>query len=655
MPSIFKRIAIATLLATIFTTATAQAAVIVFDNRMDETVEFQLTAMKPTGTDAAGEASPWKPYGKPVSYEISSGDVLPIPVLGTVRINFGSNPPREYLLDPNTVCFFAPFEGELDLQQIGFSQDQGFSATQSNGASEPGIESTTAEERQKKRWRDIALTPTAVIPVKIFVDENEVAKPELWRKRLTDRLAAASKIFERCARIRFEVVGFGTWKSNNAVNDFQSSLREFERETSPYPAQLAIGFTSQYKVPEGTTRLGGTFGPFRSHLLMREWHKHISEAERLEVLVHELGHCFGATHSLEPNSVMRPKLGDRLSRSKDFRIRFDPLNTLILYLIGEEIRHQDIKQLSQVSPDTKKRLRSIYTELARGFPEDDAAGRFLRFLYAPSGRSSQKGRPVDVRAGRVRKVVEAVNRTLAAEIAASSLRGRNNEGSSGSKADIKKITSGDELTELCLRAAAAEAAKLPKPHQVDAFLLGFGLAMDRPGHLRRNPLWLRNAAGFAQSNYEVIAIPPRIPRPSINGREDLLLHFGYSAALAALAGPKSAEMAGLVKELSDARGESGFSFDDYAADLAGIELAQRLKANGSVPEEFATRIQLSDIMPNVDGLPSGLNLETLNRDFGVPEDERFRNQRTEIVDLILALPAYRSGAFGLSEPSNQSP
>ncbi len=649
------RIAIITLLMTIFTAASAHAAVIVFDNRMREGVGFQLTAMKPTSPDAAGEASQWQPFGKPVSYEIASGDVLPIPVLGTVRINFGSSPPREYILDPNTVCFFAPFEGELDLQQIGFTHEQGFSATQSSDGFDVPLLSETALERQQKRWREIALKPSAVIPVKVLVDEDEVARPELWRKRLTDRIAAASKIFERSARIRFEVVAYGTWKSNNAVHDFQSSLHEFEREATPYPAQLAIGFTSQYKIPDGPTRLGGTFGPFRSHLLVREYHNHISETERLEVLVHELGHYFGATHSMEPDSVMRPKLGDRRSRSKEFRIKFDPLNTLILYLVGEEIRYHEIDQLSQVSHETKLNLRSVYTELARGFPEDDAAGRFLQFLYAPSDRTPKKGRPVDVRAGRVRRVVEAVNRALAAEIAGSSLRTRDREGSNAADAPAKKIRSGDELTEICLRAAAVEAGKLPKRHQVDAFLLGFGLAMDRPGHLRRNPLWLRNAPGFEQSDYELLPIPSRVPRPSIDDREDLLLHFAYSAALTALAGPSSAEMAGLVKELSDAKGASGFSFDDYAADLAGIELARRLKSLGSVPEEFGSQVQLSDIVPDFTGLPSGLDFETLKRDFGAPEDERFRDQRSKIVDCILALPAYRTDAFGLSESGERSP
>ncbi|CAK9081546.1 Uncharacterized protein SCF082_LOCUS38801 [Durusdinium trenchii] len=563
----------------------ADAAVIVFDNRMEETVSFQLTALKATDLNAAGEDSPWQPFGKPITYQVASGDVLPIPVLGVVQINFGSDPPREYVLDPNTVCFFAPFDGQLDLQQIGFTQEEGFAATQAGSGADENRLSKKALEEQQQLYRDLALCPTAVIPVKILVDENEVARPELWQKRLSDRLEAASKIFERHARIRFEVVAFDTWNSNDALTEFKDSLSEFERKASPYPAQLAIGFTSQYKQPEGTTRLGGTFGPFRTHLLMREWHNHISDAERLEVLVHELGHYFGATHSLEPNSVMRPKLGDRLSRREGFRIRFDPLNTLILYLVGEEIRYRDITQLAQVSPPTKSSLRNIYTELARGFPEDDAAGRFLRFLYAPTGRDSRVPPANKARNNRVLQVVDAVREAASAQLATLP---------TGDTQPPRGF--GDQLTEVCLKAAATEAEKLPKSQQVEAFLLGFGLAMD--------------------------------------------------TAITALMGPSSAEMAGLVKELSDARGPSGFSFDDYAADLAGIALARRLKVVGTVPSPFAENVTLADVVPSFEGLPSGLDADTLQARYGVPDDERFKQQRSEIVARIMALPVYSSNKFG---------
>jgi hypothetical protein len=57
----------------------------------------------------------------------------------------------------------------------------------------------------------------------------------------------------------------------------------------------------------------------------------------LELLVHELGHFFGAAHSPETNSVMRPLLADKQANSTRFRIGFDPLNALAMNLVTEEM------------------------------------------------------------------------------------------------------------------------------------------------------------------------------------------------------------------------------------------------------------------------------------------------------------------------------
>ena len=126
--------------------------------------------------------------------------------------------------------------------------------------------------------------------------------------------------------------------------------------------------------------MGGICGRFRSHLLIREWNRQMAEPERLEILVHELGHFLGAAHSGEPRSVMRPDISDRQSRAKSFNIGFDAPNTLAMYLIGEELHDRPLTLLSQVSPARKEPLRAVYTSLAAELPKDPAAPRFLFFL-----------------------------------------------------------------------------------------------------------------------------------------------------------------------------------------------------------------------------------------------------------------------------------
>jgi hypothetical protein len=180
--------------------------------------------------------------------------------------------------------------------------------------------------------------------------------------------------------MKLTVKSFGVWQSDNAIDEFELSLREFEQNVRPRDAQIAIGFTSQYEVVRGRTHMGGTRGPMHSHILLREWSQHVSEAERLELLVHELGHYLGAVHSPESTSVMRPVLGDRQARAKAFRIALDPLNALAMNVVGEEISNRGITSFSQLSVPSRERLEMIYSTIAEAMPTDPAVQSYLEFL-----------------------------------------------------------------------------------------------------------------------------------------------------------------------------------------------------------------------------------------------------------------------------------
>ena len=80
-------------------------------------------------------------------------------------------------------------------------------------------------------------------------------------------------------------------------------------------------------------------------------------------------------------------------------------------------------------------------------------------------------------------------------------------------------------------------------------------------------------------------VVPRDRRQSLNGchsatlagRHDLKQHFFISAGLQAASDANIAFTIGEFKELLDSdKGGSGFSFDDLAADRAGLRLAKRL-------------------------------------------------------------------------------
>ncbi len=134
--------------------------------------------------------------------------------------------------------------------------------------------------------------------------------------------------------MRLKIVEIGQWTAGQDAVEFQQALVEFQRRVHPQPGHVAIGFTGRYRQPAGLLHLGGTQGMLQSHILVREWSATMSEPEREEVLLHEVGHYLGAVHSPDPVSVMRPVLADNQAIRTKFRIGFDPVNTLLINLIS---------------------------------------------------------------------------------------------------------------------------------------------------------------------------------------------------------------------------------------------------------------------------------------------------------------------------------
>lgn len=135
------------------------------------------------------------------------------------------------------------------------------------------------------------------------------------------------------------------------------------------------------------------------------------------------------------------------------------------------------------------------------------------------------------------------------------------------------------------------------------------------------------------------------PRPAsasitLSGRSDLTKHYLVSAMLAAYAGTPLADAVGLYKEIEDARGGSGFSFNDIAADRAGRrmgELAVSATAAKRIQNILATANE-SDFMPATADLPEFLPEQEFQNRFGGLQGEKFRQLMSEIDRRIADLP-----------------
>jgi hypothetical protein len=338
------------------------AAVVILANRAETAIRFE--ALRQPGTT-------WR------RHVIGPGDCIALALESSETMSVRGAGAGSYRLTPYGMYYFGSTStGSIELREIGLAtpavvarrEEEALIGAQAN----LGLDAPDESDKGNQSRRTISIA--------VYVDDEEPTVDQVWRKRLADRVGEASEILERSCGMRLAVKSFGRWETSDAVDDFELSLREFERKVRPKDVHVAIGFTNQYQITRGRTHLGGTHGPLHSHILVREWSQHVNEPERLELLVHELAHFLGAAHSPESNSVMRPLLGDRQARARAFRIAIDPVNALAMSVVGEEIRDRGITSFAQLSEPSRARLEAVYTTLAQAMPNDPAPNAYLRYV-----------------------------------------------------------------------------------------------------------------------------------------------------------------------------------------------------------------------------------------------------------------------------------
>jgi hypothetical protein len=570
--------------------SSAHADVIVLANRTPASVGFRFVPK-------SGEAQ---------QLTLPKGETMPLFLDGKADIVFASKGgQKHYTLDANCAYYFGRAQdGSIDLQKIGLGED-----------------GTAADGR--KLPESASRAPKLSIPVKILVDEEEPGRPGIWEQRLKRRVEAASAIFEKSYRVGFHVAAIGTWKSDNAITDFYDALGEFEQKVDPSPAKIAIGFTSQWPMARGRIHMAGTRGPLHSYILVREGSPQITEPERLEFLIHELGHHLGAAHSPEPLSVMRPVLGDKRAGRSDFHIQFDPVNALTVSMVTEEMRRSNISKVSQLQYSTRRRLEQIYQELARTMPEDPAG-----LQYAGLMRTNETPLALSTR-----QVLQQIVR------AAVENKGLPLTTVEGSKQLARR--EGDALTAYYVREAARAASPLPSEVAAPAFLLGVAIALDSSA----TPTTIPGAAGLLRTVEPASDRQIRLAvlgKPTMRGRLDFTQHFFSSAYQTATTNAETSQAALLDVEISKAQQPGGLSFKVIAADRAGSRFGRSLVDKRFTLRLLSMSFDVVSYMPNVESLQDGLSAKDLNSQFGIKTDPRFVKRLREIDQSVLLLSGYRT-------------
>ena len=130
----------------------------------------------------------------------------------------------------------------------------------------------------------------------------------------------------------------------------------------------------------------------------------------------------------------------------------------------------------------------------------------------------------------------------------------------------------------------------------------------------------------------------------LHKRNDLARHFIISAALELLSKQGMSLAIGEFKELMDrAKGGSGYSFIDLAADMSGTEFARVAIAEGKAHQvqNAMARIQSElEIIVAIDGLPEGLSKQAFTEQYGKVDSEAYLNEVKEIERRIRGLALY---------------
>ncbi len=538
---------------------------------------------------------------------LASGESRPFFTDKSPRIKHANSIPGGDRVRLNEVYYFSTdATGQLRLRQLGLGGD-------------PRKPLPPSPWPEKSRGNK-------VLPLLLAVDDEEPRRASVWKRQLTKRVEEASKILEAHAGIELRVAGFARYASDNRLTSFVDALTDFEQSIAPPPGHLAIGFSSQFEVKR-RRRLGGTRGPLRRHLLLREWSPSVTESERTELLVHELGHYLGAAHSPESDSIMRPVLGDRLARSKEIDIRFDAVNTLAIAMVSEEIRRRGAHSLVQLSPRVRLRLGQLYATLGPTLPDDPAAKSLSRRVVGPLVATAiARGNKLTHHKKPEGPALFLEAMTLTAQNASEKEK--------------------DAWTTKLVRAAAAAASDKNDGQQRRDFLIALGFAFDDTDTLARFPRTSQLAKRYDPPESRKVR-RQAMGQPTARGRADTAKHFFSSAALTAVVGPKEADLWGLAKEAIDAQGKSGYSFADLAANRAGIRFAERV-LEGSLPLSLLARqFEIHHFVPSLDGLPEGLAIQDVVDRYGGKGDARFEAMQTKIDQRIDALPPYVLQRLGL--------
>jgi len=198
-----------------------------------------------------------------------------------------------------------------------------------------------------------------------------------WEREIENRIGFVSDVFTSEVGIKFKVVRFIEWKSDDNTNMMQLLLRDLRRSIEKGESDIVIGFTSQFSNQSHSNYddyIAGLAYSFQDYMLVRtirseRWNQY----RKFQSLIHEIGHLFGAVHVKGETSIMQNPI------SSQRILRFDDHNKRILGITKNRDFNRGIESLSEEDVD---KLITIYQEMVELNPEEGFPYFYLSMLYS---------------------------------------------------------------------------------------------------------------------------------------------------------------------------------------------------------------------------------------------------------------------------------
>jgi len=159
-----------------------------------------------------------------------------------------------------------------------------------------------------------------------------------WKATFEKRLAYASKIFKNEFNIAFKPKTYWNWPLQDETGGMDALYADLSNRYALGKVDLVIGLSSisDEAIQEAgpNTHILGRARPFFGFLVLRKPINPLFQIQQETVLLHEIGHLFGAVHTKVAKTIMSPVI------DRQIPTQFDSVNREILKVTrGVDFRH----------------------------------------------------------------------------------------------------------------------------------------------------------------------------------------------------------------------------------------------------------------------------------------------------------------------------